>query len=148
MLFKVVGVIARGHSVTKTHRFPMGITCFLVEPCPTGFFEGTLLLFLLRLRCRSLGLPQASSNDALLLFAWTVFVSMPTAEMAYKTVEYAEQDLAGVLSGMSALHLATGPHRTRDRAAAAPAHVFVVDGNMRGEALTDLARSVDKVRIR
>ncbi|CAM9581847.1 unnamed protein product [Ectocarpus sp. 6 AP-2014] len=65
--------------------------------------------------------------------------------MACKAVEYAEQDLTGVLNGLSALSLATGPHRRRDRQAAAPAHVLVVDGNMREDALVDLARSVDEV---
>ena len=68
-----------------------------------------------------------------------------TTEMTCKIVEYAEQDLTGVLSGMSALRLATGPHRRRDQGSAAPAHVMVVDGNMREDALADLARSVDKV---
>lgn len=58
--------------------------------------------------------------------------------MVFKAVEYAEQDL-------SAMSLATGPHRRRDRAAVAPAHVLVVDGNMREEALVGLARSVDQV---
>lgn len=67
------------------------------------------------------------------------------SEMACKAVEYAEQDLTGVLNGLSALSLATGPHRRRDRHAAAPAHVLVVDGNMREDALVDLARSVDEV---
>ncbi|CAM9724269.1 unnamed protein product, partial [Ectocarpus sp. 13 AM-2016] len=66
-------------------------------------------------------------------------------EMACKAVEYAEQDLTGVLNGLSALSLATGPHRRRDRQAASPAHVLVVDGNMRESALVDLARSVDEV---
>lgn len=67
--------------------------------------------------------------------------------MTYKAVEYAEEDLTGVLlSGMSSMSLATGPHRKRDKAASAPGHVFVVDGNMRGHALADLARSVDQVR--
>lgn len=70
------------------------------------------------------------------------------AEMTYKVVEYCEEDLAGVLAGMSSLSLATGPHRRRDKAAAAPAHVFVVDGNMRDDALVDLARSVEEVRRR
>ena len=65
--------------------------------------------------------------------------------MTCKAVEYAEQDLTGVLSGMSALRLATGPYRRRDQGSAAPAHVMVVDGNMREDALADLARSVDKV---
>ena len=65
--------------------------------------------------------------------------------MTCKVVEYAEQDLTGVLSGMSALSLATGPHRRRDQGPTAPAHVLVVDGNMREDALADLARSVNKV---
>lgn len=68
--------------------------------------------------------------------------------MVSKAVEYAEQDLSGVLNGLSALSLATGPQRRRDPATAvavAPAHVLVVDGNMREEALADLARSVDEV---
>ena len=68
--------------------------------------------------------------------------------MTYKAVEYAEEDLSGVLSGMSSMNLATGRHRKRDRAASAPAHVFVLDGNMRGQALAELARSVDQVRRR
>lgn len=63
--------------------------------------------------------------------------------MTYKAVEYSEPDLAGVMSSLS---LATGPHRRRDRAAAAPAHVLVVDGNMREAALADLSLSVEKVR--
>eukprot|EP00904_Undaria_pinnatifida_P011310 jgi/Undpi1/7309/HiC_scaffold_22.g09782.m1 len=67
------------------------------------------------------------------------------SQMTCKVVEYAEQDLTGVLSGMSALSLATGPHRRRDQGPTAPAHVLVVDGNMREDALADLARSVDKV---
>lgn len=70
------------------------------------------------------------------------------AEMTYKTVEYSEPDLAGMLSGMSELTLATGPHRRRDRAACAPAHVFVVDGNMREQSLLHLAQSIEKVRKR
>ena len=71
------------------------------------------------------------------------------SEMVFKAVEYAEQDLSGVLNGLSALSLATGPQRRRGgdpAASVAPAHVLVVDGNMREEALLDLARSVDEVR--
>lgn len=82
--------------------------------------------------------------------------------MVFKAVEYAEQDLSGVLNGlsMSALSLATGPQRRRGPPAppgaapgaaappaVAPAHVLVVDGNMREEALADLSRSVDEVCI-